>query len=105
MNLPSELQRVLPYVAVAVLAVVGLFLVMRGVGSDSEVKVPENPAPIQRDGTPPPKDSPSQGSGGAGKAQRPAAPAKRSARAYVTCVDQAQDPAALERCQALLPRR
>jgi hypothetical protein len=31
MNLPSDLQRLLPYVAVAVLAVVGLFLVVRGV--------------------------------------------------------------------------
>ena len=31
-NLPSDLQRLLPYVAVAVLAVIGLFLVVRGVG-------------------------------------------------------------------------
>ena len=33
MNLPSDLQRLLPYIAVAVLAVVGLVLVMRGVGT------------------------------------------------------------------------
>jgi hypothetical protein len=32
MNLPSDLQRLLPFVAVAVLAVAGLFLVVRGVG-------------------------------------------------------------------------
>jgi hypothetical protein len=32
MNLPSDLQRLLPFVAVAVLAVAGVFLVMRGVG-------------------------------------------------------------------------
>ena len=30
MNLPSDLQRFLPYIAVGVLAVVGLLLVMRG---------------------------------------------------------------------------
>jgi len=101
MNLPSEFQRVLPYVAVAVLAVVGLFLVMRGVGSDSEVTVPENPAPVERDATPPPKGSTPKRSKG-GSTARPA-PAKRSAKAYVSCVEQATDTAALEKCQAFLP--
>jgi hypothetical protein len=36
MNLPSDLQRLLPYVIVAVLAVVGLVLVVRGVGGGSD---------------------------------------------------------------------
>jgi hypothetical protein len=36
MNLPSDLQRLLPFIAVALLAVVGLFLVVRGVGGGGE---------------------------------------------------------------------
>jgi hypothetical protein len=36
MNVPSDLQRFLPYIAVAALAVVGLFLVVRGVGGGGE---------------------------------------------------------------------
>jgi hypothetical protein len=93
---------VLPYVAVAVLAVVGLFLVMRGVGSDNGgVTVPDNPAPVQRDGTTPRNGSTPKKPA---RDSKPAAP-KRSAKAYVSCVQQATDTAALERCQAFLPRR
>jgi hypothetical protein len=36
MNLPSDLQRLLPFVAVAVLGVVGIVLVVRGVGGGGE---------------------------------------------------------------------
>ena len=63
MNLPSDLQRLLPYVAVAVLAVVGLFLVMRGIGSD-ETSVPPTPPPVQRENPGPGnRGSGSEGSG------------------------------------------
>src|SRR5688572_23488455 len=36
MNLPSDLQRLLPFIAVALLAVVGLLLVVRGVGGGGD---------------------------------------------------------------------
>jgi hypothetical protein len=36
MTLPSDLQRLLPFIAVALLAVVGLFLVVRGVGGGGD---------------------------------------------------------------------
>ena len=102
MNLPSDLQRLLPYVAVAVLAVVGLFLVMRGIGGD-EASVPPNPPPAQR-------ESPAPGNRAGGEAngpreESPAAAPRRSRAAYVRCVEQATDTGALERCQAFLPRR
>ena len=101
MNLPSDLQRLLPYVAVAVLAVVGLFLVMRGIGSD-ETSVPPTPPPVQRENPAPGN----RGSGSEGSGSRRETPApKRSSEAYVRCVEQASDTAALEHCQALLPRR
>ena len=102
MNLPSDLQRLLPYVAVAVLAVVGLFLVMRGIGSD-EPAVPPSPAPVQRE-NPAPSDRGGGERSGPGKETPTPAP-KRSREAYVRCVEQATDTAALERCQAFLPRR
>jgi hypothetical protein len=102
MNLPSDLQRLLPYVAVAVLAVVGLFLVMRGIGSD-EASVPPNPAPVERQDPAPANRGGGEGSG-SGK-ETPAPAPKRSREAYVRCVEQATDTAALERCQAFLPRR
>jgi hypothetical protein len=102
MHLPSDLQRLLPYVAVAVLAVVGLFLVMRGIGSD-EATVPPNPAPIERENPAPANRGSGEGSG-SGK-ETPAAAPKRSREAYVRCVERATETPALERCQALLPRR
>jgi len=103
MNLPSDLQRLLPYIAVAVLAVAGLVLVVRGVpvngGGDAT-----DPAPPVRQA--PPRDDSGGGSDGGGSdrgAER--APARRSSQAYLACVQQAADTAALERCQAFLPRR
>jgi hypothetical protein len=99
LNLPPEVQRLLPYIAVAVLAVVGLLLVVRGVGPSEETAT--SPPPIER----PAQKSPDRRSGGerdGGTAER--APAKRSRAAYVNCVQQAADTAALEKCQSLLPR-
>ena len=99
MNLPSDLQRLLPYVAVAVLAVVGLFLVMRGIGND-EASVPPSPPPVQRE-----DPTPGNRAGGNESPEaKPSAP-KRSREAYVRCVERATDTAALERCQAFIPRR
>ena len=102
MNLPSDLQRLLPYVAVAVLAVVGLFLVMRGIGSE-KASVPPNPAPAQRE-SPAPGNRAGGGEDSGSPKETPAAP-RRSREAYVRCVEGATDTAALERCQAFLPRR
>ena len=102
MNLPSDLQRFLPYIAVGVLAVVGLLLVMRGVGPGdggaadpgridpgSEIRRDSGRGGSNRDG----------GSGRAGERQQ----VKRSPKAYVACVEQATNTAALEKCQPLLP--
>ena len=112
MNLPSDLQRLLPYIAVAVLAVVGLFIVLRGVGPgggegastpDAGRTVPHDVRPGNgnsgSDRTPSNRDRKSD----AGGAER--APVKRSSKAYIACVQQATDTAALERCQSFLPRR
>ena len=111
MNLPSDLQRLLPYIAVGVLAVVGLLLVMRGwatrgsaggapdAGAGSRVTRP-------RQGTGG-SDSPGRNGSNRGGSDRgrERTPAKRSSKAYISCVEQATDTAALERCQAFLPRR
>ena len=105
MNLPSDLQRLLPYIAVAVLAVAGLVLVVRGVpvngGGDAT-----DPAPPVRQ-APPRGGSDRDGSNRGGGSDRGAerAPARRNSQAYLACVQQAADTAALERCQAFLPRR
>ena len=108
MNLPSDLQRLLPYIAVAVLAVAGLVLVVRG--------VPVNGGGDATDPAPPVREAPPRGDSGRGSdrggsnrggsdrgAER--APARRSSQAYLACVQKATDTAALERCQAFLPRR
>ena len=115
MNLPSDLQRLLPYVLVAVLAVAGLLLVVRGVGDSggSAGGTPDAGRTVPRDE--PPKGnsdgsdstrgrSGSNGAGGSDRA-RERTPTKRSPTAYISCVEQATDTAALERCQAFLPRR
>ena len=99
-NLPTDMQRLAPLLAVAVLAVVGLFVVTRGLGGE-ETTVPPNPAPA--------KTSPAKPGGSGNKAapetgsseNRPAA--KPSRRSYINCVQQATDAAALEQCQALVP--
>ena len=109
MNLPSDLQRLLPYIAVAVLAVVGLVLVMRGVGTSGGGGSPV-PAQIERGGEARGDGNSAEGSGqegsnrngGSTRGGQPA-PTKRSAKAYVSCVEQATNTAALEKCQALPP--
>jgi hypothetical protein len=110
MNLPSDLQRLLPYIAVAVLAVVGLVLVMRGVGPSDGGGSPTVPTQIDRGGEMRGDGNAAGGSGRDGSSRDGGstrggerAPAKRSAKAYVTCVQQATDTAALQKCQALLP--
>ena len=104
MNLPSDLQRFLPYIAVGVLAIVGLLLVMRGMGSgDGGAAGPSRIDPgseVRRGG-----DSGRSGSnreGGSGRAGD-REQVKRSSEAYVTCVERATNTAALEKCQPLLP--
>jgi hypothetical protein len=116
MNLPSDLQRLLPYIVVAVLAVAGLLLVVRGVGDTggSAGGAPDTVQTVPRDGTPGKdksggSDSARGGNGsnnaGGSDTGRERTPAKRSSKAYISCVQQAMDTAALERCQAFLPRR
>jgi len=108
MNLPSDLQRFLPYIAVGVLAVVGLVLVMRGVGPGNGGAADPSridPGGEVRRGGDPGRDSGrggsnrDQGSGRAGEREQ----VKRSPKAYVTCVERATNTAALEKCQPLLP--
>jgi hypothetical protein len=97
LNLPPEVQRLLPYIAVAVLAVVGLLLVVRGVGPGEETAVP--PPPVERPAKPDPGTrSPDE------RKSPPAQRTKRSTEAYVNCVQQAADTPGLEKCQAFLPR-
>ena len=112
MNLPSDLQRLLPYIVVAVLAVAGLLLVVRGVGDTggSAGGAPDAVQTVPRDETPgKDKSGGSDGrngsnNGGGSDSGRERTPAKRSSKAYIGCVEQATDTAALERCQAFLPR-
>ena len=117
MNLPSDLQRLLPYIVVAVLAVAGLLLVVRGVGDTggSAGGVPDTVRTVPGDETPGKDKSGgsdnardrngSNNGGGSSDSGRERTPAKRSSKAYIGCVEQATDTAALERCQAFLPRR
>jgi hypothetical protein len=108
MNLPSDLQRFLPYIAVAVLAVVGLVLVMRGVApgdggtaDPSRIDPGSEVRPDGDSGRDPGRGGSNRdrGSDRAGERQR----VKRSPKAYVSCVEQATNTAALEKCQPLLP--
>jgi hypothetical protein len=108
MNLPSDLQRFLPYIAVGVLAVVGLILVMRGVApGDGGVADPARIDPggeVRRDADPG-RDSGRGGSNRDGGSSRAGErrQVKRSPKAYVSCVERATNTAALEKCQPLLP--
>jgi hypothetical protein len=115
MNLPSDLQRLLPYVVVAVLAVAGLLLVVRGLGGTegNGGGAPDAARTVPRDETPG-KDrtggsdnarNRNGSSRGGSDGSRERTPVKRSSEAYISCVEQATDTAALERCQAFLPRR
>ena len=104
MNLPSDLQRYLPYVVVAVLAVAGLLLVVRGLdtsGGGGGTTPPAPPRIVQPDNTGRPGGDTGRGSRKTDR--RPVT--KRSSQAYLGCVEQATDTTALERCQAFLPRR
>jgi hypothetical protein len=116
MNLPSDLQRLLPYIVVAVLAVAGLLLVVRGLGDTggSAGGAPDTVRTVPADQTPGKdksggSDSARGGNGsnnaGGSDTGRERTPAKRSSKAYIGCVEQATDTAALERCQVFLPRR
>jgi hypothetical protein len=103
MNLPSDLQRFLPYIAVGVLAIVGLLLVLRGVAPGDGSTA--GPGPVNtggevRHGGDSGRDSARNGSSGDGNKRQQV---KRSPQAYVTCVEQATNTAALEKCQPLLP--
>jgi hypothetical protein len=104
MNVPSDLQRFLPYIAVGVLAVVGLLLVMRGVGPGDGGGAAA-PSRIDPGGeVRPGGDSGRDGSNrnrGSDRVERERV--KRSPQAYVNCVEQATNTAALEKCQPLLP--
>jgi hypothetical protein len=108
MNLPSDLQRFFPYIAVGVLAIVGLLLVMRGVGpGDGGAAGPSriDPGSEVRRGGDSGRDAGRGGSnrdGGSGRAGE-REQVKRSPKAYVSCVERATNPAALEKCQPLLP--
>jgi hypothetical protein len=103
-NLPTDLQRLAPLLAVAVLAVVGLFLVTRGLGGD-EATVPPNPAPAKSSPAKPgtPKATPSKGGSAQSGTPQSGSGVKPSKKAYVSCVQQATDAPALEKCQALVP--
>jgi hypothetical protein len=113
MNLPSDLQRLLPYLVVAVLAIAGLLLVVRGVGDTggSAGGAPDAGPTVPRDETPGANSGGSDGtrdrngSNGGSDRSGERTPAKRSSKTYISCVEQATDMAALERCQAFLPRR
>ena len=94
LNLPTDLQRLAPLLAVAVLAVVGLFLVTRGLGGE-ETTVPSNPAPAKSspakpadaDKSNPPKEGSANTNPSGGSET-----AKPSNESYVNCVEQANDP-------------
>ena len=104
MNLPTDLQRIAPLLAVAVLAVVGLFLVTRGLGGD-DTSVPPDPAPAKTSPAKPGTSKSSQPKSGSAKSTPSGskAAAKPSKQSYINCVQQATDTAALEKCQALVP--
>ncbi len=102
MNLPTDLQRLAPLLAVAVLAVVGLFLVTRMGGE--ETTVPPNPAPAKSSPAKPGTAKSTQPKGGATKSEPSGKTAVQpSKQSYVNCVQQATDATALEKCQALVP--
>ena len=119
LNLSSDQQRVFVLIGVGVLAVAGLFLVTRGGGSEgggatspppakSSPAKPDSaktspPQSAQEKSSSPKESSPSKGTpdkSGAGQEQSAAKPSKQ---AYISCVEQATDTAALAKCQAVLP--
>ena len=126
LQLPSEHQRLFVLIGVGVIALAGLFLVTRSGGGESTgtPSPPAKAAPAKPDpaktstqqSTPqksstakssPSKTTPSKSSPSKSTPPSPAAtsrPAvKPSKQAYLGCVEQATDTAALEKCQALVP--
>jgi hypothetical protein len=104
LQLPSEHQRLFVLIGVGVVALLGLFLVTRGLGG-GETSSPPSPAPAQTAPAKPGKQGSDKPSGGSSERtpSKGRSEAKRSREAYVNCVTQATDPAALEKCQALVP--
>jgi hypothetical protein len=102
LNLPTDLQRVVPLLAVAVLAVVGLFLVTRGLGGE-ETTVPANPAPAKTSPAKPGSSGSEKPSTTKSSPDKSEPATKPSNQNYVNCVEQATNTAALEKCQALVP--
>jgi hypothetical protein len=103
LQLPSEHQRLFVLIGVGVIALAGLFLVTRIGGGESSGTTTPPPAKTgpAKPGTA--KTEPPKGGSGksSGTGSQPAT--KPSKQAYVTCVQQATDAAALEKCQALVP--
>jgi hypothetical protein len=102
LQLPSEHQRLFVLIGVGVIALAGLFLVTRGGGGEStgtsSPPAKTSPAkPGTAKGEQPKGDSGKSSSTGSQSAAKP------SKQAYVNCVEQATDTAALEKCQALVP--
>ena len=103
LNSRRTISAVVPLLAVGVMAVVGLFLVTRGLGGErracrrTRARAKTSPA---KPGAA--KTSPRGGSDQEQPAKSEPA-AKPSKQTYVNCVEQATDTAALEKCQALVP--
>jgi hypothetical protein len=103
LQLPSEHQRLFVLIGVGVIALAGLFLVTRTGGGESTG--PSTPPPAKTSPAKPgtaKTEVPTRGSGKSSSTGSQSA-AKPSKQAYVTCVQQATDAAALEKCQALVP--
>jgi hypothetical protein len=103
LQLPSEHQRLFVLIGVGVIALAGLFLVTRiggGESSGTSTSAPAKTSPA-KPGTA--KTEPPKGGSGKSSATGSQPAAKPSKQAYVTCVQQATDTAALEKCQALVP--
>ena len=107
LQLPSEHQRLFVLIGVGVIALAGLFLVTRSGGGESSgtSSPPAKSSPAKPGGA---KNSPQDGSPAKSPSksapkQNGATAAKPSREAYVNCVQQATNTAALEKCQALVP--
>ena len=104
LQLPSEHQRLFVLIGVGVIAVAGLFLVTRGGGSESSGTPSSPPAKTQpREAGHGEERASQSGDSEQEQRDRQQSAAKPSKQAYVNCVEQATDTAALEKCQALVP--
>jgi hypothetical protein len=102
---PDHFPRALTIAAVAVVALGAAIMVSRGLsgGPASPSPAAQTQKPQPQHAQPQPKAKPKPApSAGADRAAAPSKP-KRSAKAYVTCIQAAEDLQALDRCQALLP--